>query len=89
MPRQRKTCYCLKIDNHYFYNVKMGELLENVNEILESEYRGLIVLSRNVVFNLLTRPHKVNKSIKRNIKVIYGDKKLKEENLKELLDNLE
>lgn len=88
MGHERKNKYCLKLGDNYFINYKMSVLLDEVNDILENEYRGLVVLSRNIIYNIINRPQKVNKAIHKNIKAIYGDNNLEEKELKEKLDLL-
>lgn len=62
---------CIINDKIRLENLGMKELVENINDIFNRDYNGLLKVNPTKIYNLIKRPKLVSKNLKKLLDVSY------------------
>ena len=62
---------CVINDKIRLEKLGMKELVENINDIFNRDYNGLLKVNPTKIYNLIKRPNLVSKNLKRLLCVSY------------------
>lgn len=62
---------CIINEKTKLENLEMKELVENINDIFNRDYNGLLKVNPTKIYNLIKRPKLASKNLKRLLCVSY------------------
>lgn len=62
---------CIINDKIRLENLGMKELVDNINDIFNRDYNGLLKVNPTKIYNLIKRPKLVSKNLKKLLDVSY------------------